>query len=84
MSKQREIIVTVTYNDLGIIVDTKAEERKKGKWLETEAAPHRIYCSECFATYIPNKEWVAWKEHIIPRSFCPSCGADMRGEQDES
>ena len=26
MNRQRKVIITVTYNDLGIIVDTKAEE----------------------------------------------------------
>lgn len=26
MNRQRKVVITVTYNDLGIIVDTKAEE----------------------------------------------------------
>lgn len=26
MNKQRKIVITTTYNDLGVIVDTKAEE----------------------------------------------------------
>ena len=56
-------------------------EQKKGKWLETEAAPHRIYCSECFATYVRNKEWLAWKDHIVPRKYCPNCGAKMEEEK---
>lgn len=59
-------------------------KRKTGKWLETEATPHRIYCSECFKTYIPNKEWYAWKDDIVPRNYCPNCGAKMEGEDDET
>ena len=82
MNKQREIVVTVTYNELGIIVDAKAEPRKTGRWLETDAAPHRIYCSDCYATYIRNKEWLAWKDHIVPRNYCPACGAKMEGENE--
>ena len=26
MNRQRKVVITVTYNDLGMIVDTKAEE----------------------------------------------------------
>ena len=33
MNRQKEIVITVTYNELGIIVDTKAEPRKRGKWI---------------------------------------------------
>ena len=74
MNKQREIIVTVTYNDLGIIVDTKAEERKKGKWLQNKddsAGCGYFICSECKRDF-----YDTW-------NFCPECGADMRGESDE-
>ena len=55
---------------------------KHGEWMETDALPHRIYCSKCYATYIPNKEWVAWKENMIPGNYCPNCGAKMKGEAD--
>ena len=56
------------------------QERKVGKWLETEAFPHRIYCSECYKTYIPNKYWCEWQEGIMPRNYCPNCGAKMENE----
>lgn len=49
MNRQREIIVTVTYNELGIIIDTKAELRKTGYWVERIDSYGNRYgeCSEC-------------------------------------
>jgi len=61
-------------------------ERKRGKWIRGGAYPHHIFCSACYATYVPNDEWDIWKTDgmdcwRLPRKFCPNCGADMRGEQ---
>lgn len=36
MNKQRKVVITVTYNDLGVIVDAKAEE------LDSSAQPNHI------------------------------------------
>lgn len=53
------------------------EERKKGKWIvhlggKYVGFPCAHYeCSECHA-YMPDNT-----------NFCPNCGADMRGEEDE-
>ena len=58
-------------------------ERKKGKWIPDEIAAYDMpkgeprgwvpwLCSEC--------GWCVGKHQT---AFCPSCGADMRGEQDE-
>ena len=75
MNKQREIIVTVTYNDLGIIVDTKAEERKKGKWILHDPCKRglgKVYeCSNC-------GEMV----DCVIYNFCPNCGARMEGNDE--
>lgn len=27
---------------------------RRGRWLKTDAFPHRVYCSECYKTYVPN------------------------------
>ena len=54
-------------------------DRKNGKWIQTDALPHHVYCSVCHKTYIPNSEWRIWENGELPRDFCPNCGADMRG-----
>ena len=41
MNRQRKVVITVTYNELGMIVDTKAEE------LNLSAQPEIIRCHEC-------------------------------------
>ena len=42
MNRQRKVVITTTYNELGIIIDTKAEEvaqpnlqleQKTGRWI---------------------------------------------------
>ena len=46
-------------------------ERKKGKWTDDNACP--------FCGFQP---WYERDIHTL--SYCPNCGADMRGEQDET
>lgn len=41
----------------------------RGKWKITPIYIKCLECGECFV--------------LIPQNFCPSCGADMRGTQDE-
>lgn len=45
-------------------------ERKAGKWTDDNACP--------FCGFHP---WYERDIHTL--SYCPNCGADMRGEQDE-
>ena len=47
-----------------------AEPVRHGKWTVT---PIYIKCSECGESFM-----------LIPQNYCPNCGADMRGEQDDS
>lgn len=49
---------------------SKVAERKKGEWTKNNSCP--------FCRFLP---WYAHDIHTL--SFCPNCGADMRGEQDE-
>lgn len=58
----------------------EAEPIKHGRWLRTDAYPHRIYCSECYATFIRNDEFL--KLNDIPHNYCPNCGARMNLEED--
>jgi len=56
-------------------------ERKKGKWIFLdECSNSGYYCSEC------NKKVAkeGWSNAVKKIKFCPNCGSDMRGEQDES
>lgn len=51
----------------------------RGRWIRTDAYPHRLYCSVCFKTYLKNDELLERWE--FPLNFCPNCGADMRKEE---
>ena len=63
MNKQRVVRVTITYNDMGIITDVKAEE--EGAVVRENV---RGECGVCGF----------WKS-MGHMNFCPNCGADMRG-----
>ena len=56
-------------------------ERKKGKWIFLdECSNSGYYCSEC------NKKVAkeGWSNAVKKIKFCPNCGSDMRGEQDDA
>ncbi len=46
-----------------------------GEWLKTDAYPHKLYCSCCFRTALPNAEWA--KQYGLNHAYCPNCGAKM-------
>ena len=45
-------------------------ERKKGRWIDMD---DHVMCSCCGAAH-----------YGVDRNYCPNCGADMRGGQDET
>ena len=57
----------------------KLEPVRHGRWLHTDAYPHRVYCSCCYRTIITNAELMYRYE--IPTNFCPNCGARMDAEE---
>lgn len=69
---------SVSIKALYVAVRAMAEERKNGKWLDGEDPScfgwdAFIQCSVCGYKR-------KWDGEIF--DFCPSCGADMRGEKD--
>lgn len=71
-----------------LMVDAPAAdvvEVRHGKWLKTDAYPHRVYCSLCYRTYVMNEEIIAGRsEHptfCTEAEYCPHCGAKMDGKE---
>lgn len=53
-----------------------------GRVLRTDAWPHRLYCSKCYNTIVPNEEYVPL--HNMQIKYCPNCGAKMDGGDDDA
>lgn len=61
-------------------------ERKKGKWIVQDIYQkemYRVSCSCCGESSMVDQRSIAKAVDIKVYNFCPSCGADMRGEIDE-
>jgi len=50
-------------------------ERKKGQWIDN------TFCSECGWVHEVESGFIGSVEQF---NFCPNCGADMRGEQNDT
>lgn len=46
-------------------------ERPQGEWIDHEK---HIECNQCHVWFL--------KDYLIRKSFCPNCGADMKGERE--
>lgn len=57
----------------------KAEARPTGEWIDIDNYYSMATCSHCHKVTMFEK----WGEYIRPYNFCPNCGADMRGEENE-
>lgn len=55
---------------------------RHGRWLQTDAWPHNVYCSECHKT-VAQAHWKIWQDGSFVRNYCPNCGARMDGGEDE-
>jgi len=53
--------------------DSAQPERKKGKWIYDGDC---YICDQCKSAF-------GWWADSQTSNYCPNCGADMRGEQDE-
>lgn len=53
-------------------------ERKKGEWIRLDEYPNdvSVKCSECGVTL---EDWMLGAFY----NYCPNCGAEMRGEEDD-
>ena len=89
MNKQRKVVITTTYNELGIIIDTKTEEVKQPKQTDCE------YCHEDFDGYVRPIEknshafirfgMNGWELSLKAKGwhgsakirYCPMCGRDL-------
>ena len=87
MNKQRKVLITTTYNEMGIIIDTKAEEVAQPENTDCD------YCHEDVDGYVkpieknghavvrcsPIDGWIlsvrygSWRKDV-PIRFCPMCG----------
>ena len=47
----------------------------RGGGVVTDAYPHRVYCSLCYKTNVPNEEWL-YEKNDYPK-YCMWCGAKM-------
>lgn len=57
----------------GEIYDIEYEPDRKGKWIYwREGGFKQCKCSECLTSY-----------GCMDTPYCPNCGADMRGENDD-
>lgn len=51
---------------------------KHGHLCSTDAYPHRLYCSECNKTLIPNED-ICFEKNDFPK-YCMWCGAKLDEE----
>ena len=95
MNKQRKVIVTTTYNEMGVIIDTKAEEVAQPELSHTQKSCE--YCHEDSDGYTRPIEknchayirfgMNGWELDLKAKGwhgeaqikFCPMCGRELQG-----
>ena len=81
MSKGVELVPIFRMRQWFENIPSTQPQREMGRWLTTDAYPHKVYCSECYKTFAQTY-WLVWVDGTLPRNFCPNCGAKM--EEGES
>ena len=66
------------------VLDELPSTDRTGHWIECDhekwaSGVHGLRCSECHSGYHLNNESI-----LFNWDYCPACGADMRGVDDES
>jgi len=97
MNKQRKVLITTTYNEMGMIIDTKSEEvadvvpAKRGQWIYQSSTYNRdgwesnIYECSCCHGKIQIRYYIDRNDHVSKHEkFCKHCGADMRIKEGEN
>ena len=64
-------------NDKSLVPAVYSERVVHGEWLVTDAYPHRLYCSVCYQTALPNVEYL--ERWGMTFEACPHCRAVMDG-----
>lgn len=55
--------------------DAMISNGEYGYFKTTDAYPHRVYCSKCYHTILPNVEWV--ELYGLNINWCPNCGVPL-------
>ena len=64
---------------LSIVPSADVVERKRGEWIESDIPSELYVCSECGGAC-----WsYDYTRQIVKSRYCPNCGADMRGVENE-
>ena len=58
---------------IALVRDIPSADRPKGEWIKSKTHASMWVCSNCDWGY----------QDCYDFDYCPSCGADMRGEDDE-
>lgn len=67
------------------IEDGKKIARPTGEWIDEgeQCGEHWFKCSVCDTSTIVPTTWDSTRWNIPLYNYCPYCGADMRGEQND-
>ena len=54
---------------------------RRGHWMTTASEPHRLFCSMCLHICLIDAK--VSQDSVVPKNYCPNCGAKMDKEADE-